>query len=213
MSKTVFVNSPKNQIIRTSWGAHPVFFWMVFYVCLISVGLILFPPLHITGIRLAVLIAAVSVLLALHTAVVDSVAGLIIKRFFDKPEIVENLSPLAHHYVLSNTRRNGYIYLVKRFSDGVYKIGKTRYFHKRFKQLSLEYGPIYAVAVWEVPNYEVAERVALKATLKYWQPDRRKELREMNETQALNFIRKFSKYVESLDVPADLPKEQNGTQT
>lgn len=107
---------------------------------------------------------------------------------------------LFYHYRLKSVTRHQVVYLVRRLSDGVYKVGKAGTLDKRMKDLQREYGPIAIIAVWEVSDCAACERVALERTrgFSYKEGDRQ-ELRTMLDWQCWQFISDFTKYVVELD--------------
>lgn len=116
------------------------------------------------------------------------------------PKYEGSLSPLAYHYRLSNAISEGHIYLIRRITDGIYKVGASKQFKSRLKQLIRDYGPVHLVALWEVPSVKECEIAALQMTENYHYPEYgRVELRQMTDDQALSFIGKFTAYISELD--------------
>lgn len=84
---------------------------------------------------------------------------------------------------------DGCVYLIARISDGIYKIGKSTRFDDRFKELNREYNGVVLVAIWEIPNINDVEKIALDMTMKYQHEEEgRSELRAMTDSQVRHFI-------------------------
>jgi hypothetical protein len=108
---------------------------------------------------------------------------------------------LFYHYKLKNINSAGCIYLVKRLSDGVYKIGKAANLDDRIRALRREYGPMSSVAAWEVSDLTAYERNALERTKQFIYPEMgRNELRKMDNLQSWQFVTEFTQFVVDIDL-------------
>lgn len=113
---------------------------------------------------------------------------------------------LFYHYKNKGVGKEGYIYLVKRLEDGVYKIGRASNLDKRIGDLRKEYGPLSIIAVWEVTGLTRYEQVALQRTKQFaYDEIGRNELRLMDSSQCYQFIIDFTQYV--VETGAHLVKE------
>lgn len=135
------------------------------------------------------------------------VAGhLIAKRVRDRlnKDDVSQIAPISICYHLKFAKSDGWIYLVQRSGDGVYKIGETSQLEKRLKVLNREYGPVSLVGLWEVPSRKQCEKIALQMTEGFRHEENgRAELRQMTDGQILEFINDFSACVSRLDLTPD----------
>jgi len=95
------------------------------------------------------------------------------------------------------TREPGYVYIMRR-EDGVYKVGCTDNVKRRIKAHEADYGVGFDnVRFWLVPNKVEYEKRALKLTRRYayWEGKRR-ELRQMTDSQLLKFVKTFGRIVQ-----------------
>lgn len=101
----------------------------------------------------------------------------------------------------------GYVYLVRRKSDGIYKIGKTKKsYWERFSSLSEKYGTIEVIAIWETSQVAEAEKIALEMTGPFAYIEKGHiELRKMRRWQVNEFIDNFTAIVKQLNVEPAAP--------
>lgn len=99
--------------------------------------------------------------------------------------------------ILTNKQKNaGYVYLVRRLKDGVYKVAQTVDPRVRIQDLILEYGPLEPIVYWRIENYRKHEQTALKMTKDFHHTEgSRRELRKMTARQACHFIEDFTNHL------------------
>ena len=173
---------------------------------LLTVLFLLWPVVPFTGLKLAGFIVALTVVAEMLLSAWDLLTYPLAYRAAEwlrrkwAGQQDGKLSPLTIQHCLEHIEADGHIYLVRRISDGVYKIGESSQFEKRFKSLCRDYGPVHVVALWEVPDRKAAERQALHLTAHLnYEEYGRFELRQMTDEQALQFIGDFTSYVKDLD--------------
>lgn len=144
--------------------------------------------------------------------IIEGLEYLFLKR--DETVMYSNLPyDLFYHYKLKNTNSAGCIYLAKRLSDGVYKIGKATNLDDRIRALRKEYGPMSIVAAWEVSDLTTYERNALERTKKFIYPEMgRNELRLMDNIQSWQFVTEFTQFVVDIDLGFETIKTEKDPQ-
>lgn len=104
---------------------------------------------------------------------------------------------LAEKVFYFGPKSEGFIYLIKVHSDGVYKIGLSRQINSRIANYIREHGTIEVKALWKVPNLKSCEVQALLITGNYnfYYNGLSREYRRMNEQQVNEFIDNFTNYL------------------
>jgi len=108
---------------------------------------------------------------------------------------------MENYNKLSNTTPNGVIYLIK-LDDNIYKIGQSSNFSQRKLWLVKDYGNFETISIWEVPDRDFAEKVALGMTRQYTisgYQNRETELRRMNVEERETFCNAFFCFVKQID--------------
>ena len=201
MSRKMAFGTFKRDKVNATWGIGDFPLMIMYFFCVYYLYLKL--VFSVDSILIVFCAATLtSFFLMMTEPVFKAMARWTVRKFFVRFIKTEaGVSPIAGIFRLSSAKPEGYIYMVKRFKDGVYKIGKTTNFKRRFSSLGLQYGPVFMVALWEVPSCEKAENVALKMTDRFLhRHPRHRELRAMSDEDARLFIEHFTDYILSIDV-------------
>lgn len=204
-NKLSFAASRRNNG-QVTWGISDFSIMVILFFSIYSFYMSLVFPLSFSSIRLILISLSAAFLSAFFSDGVQPIshflARWIVARHLTKRIVADDgISTVVGYFELQNSKRDGYIYLVRRFRDGVYKIGKTGDFNRRFSALGSQYGTVFAVALWEVPSCRDAEKIALEMTSQFSiTHSRHKELRAMGDEDVRQFAIAFLDYVRSVDI-------------
>ncbi len=109
--------------------------------------------------------------------------------------VFANESPYYYTY---KERRDGTVYLIRRLTDGAYKIGQTTDLQNRLNAIEAMAGPIRRVRAWKVRDHRHHEKKALEMTSDFAilrRDGRPTEWRRMNDDQVGEFIEAFDNAV------------------
>lgn len=121
---------------------------------------------------------------------------IIIYEFTGMMIVDRNRKPRIILHSLLEASVEGYIYLAS-FGDAIYKVGKTSDPGVRFPFFALKNKVLFEAHVWEVPDLDFCEEVALAMSCRY---ETTGEWREMDFVQVNEFIEAFGQFISSIDI-------------
>ncbi len=125
---------------------------------------------------------------------------LLLQGFMIVASMVKSISYLGDRVRILEYKpksKPGFIYLIKREEDGIYKIGKTINPSARIGTHIRDYESDFSiVAMFAVPNTSTFEQVALGMTSHlFYREQKRRELRQMSKSDVDTFMSEFQSFI------------------